>query len=174
MSDRLAYALLRLVAAVGVIVTGYVVLADWMRRFEAATATTLVRAGGSNRVLELGNGSILIEPRGRGAFIATVTASCSSISSILALSCLAALARRGSRRRRLGALACTIAIVVGANILRIAASIEIGLVAGRDSLVLFHDFVGSVMTFASILAGFIMMLYLLLPDRRAEVTVSHA
>ena len=49
------------------------------------------------------------------------------------------------------------------NVLRITASVGMGLVAGRASLVLFHDWVGSLFAFAYILGGYILMISLLLP-----------
>ena len=56
-------------------------------------------------------------------------------------------------------------IVVG-NLVRIASSSVVGLLAGRVSLVLFHDWVGSSFGFAYTIGGFVLMLAVLLRRRR--------
>lgn len=62
-------------------------------------------------------------------------------------------------------MAGAVAAVVGGNFLRICSSVVVGLYAGRPSLVLFHDWVGSVIGFAFTLGGFVLMLWILLPAR---------
>ena len=52
------------------------------------------------------------------------------------------------------------------NVLRIAGSIGIGLLYGSRSLVLFHDWIGSLFAFGYTLGGFLLMVYLLLPPER--------
>ena len=97
-----------------------------------------------------------------------MTPSCSSIASVLAIACLSTLAPPAPRGRRALAVAAAIATVSLGNITRIAASVIVGLFAGRSSLVLFHDWVGGIMTYVYTLGGFIVFLYILLPDRRRE------
>jgi carbamoyl-phosphate synthase large subunit len=58
-------------------------------------------------------------------------------------------------------LAGLVAIVAG-NLIRIAGSVVVGLFSGRASLVLFHDWVGSVFGIAYTIGGFIVTLTLLL------------
>ena len=62
------------------------------------------------------------------------------------------------RWRRALAVAAAIATVSLGNITRIAASVIVGLFAGRSSLVLFHDWVGGIMTYVYTLGGFIVFL----------------
>ena len=69
------------------------------------------------------------------------------------------------RRKSIRGLAGTLAVLAG-NLMRIAASLSAGTWAGRACLVLFHDWVGTMFTFASILGGYVLMLYVLLPDRQ--------
>jgi carbamoyl-phosphate synthase large subunit len=105
-------------------------------------------------------------PDTHAPFRAIVTPTCSSLASALAIGALATLAparTRRARRRRVAATAAAVATVVAGNILRIAASLAVGLVAGRGSLVLFHDWVGSMFGFGYTLGGYILLLYLLLP-----------
>jgi carbamoyl-phosphate synthase large subunit len=76
---------------------------------------------------------------------------------------------RATSRRFLAIGAAVVAVVVG-NFVRISSSVVVGLYAGRSSLVLFHDWVGSMIGFAFTLGGFILMLWILLPAR-AEAPV---
>ena len=55
------------------------------------------------------------------------------------------------------------ALVVACNVLRIAASIWVGLRWGSSDLVLFHNWVGTLFALAYTLIGFLFMLYLMLP-----------
>jgi exosortase/archaeosortase family protein len=61
-------------------------------------------------------------------------------------------------------LAAVAAVFVG-NFLRICSSVVAALYAGKPSLVLFHDWVGSMIGFAFTLGGFVLMLWILLPAR---------
>ena len=76
---------------------------------------------------------------------------------------------RGRTGRRIGALACALGCVLAGNVLRIAGSIAVGLVHGKASLVLFHDWVGSLFAFGYTLGGYLLMLFLLLPRDPAVV-----
>ena len=136
------------------------------RQFEAAAATLLLhlaRLTPAHRVLLLPNSSIAVFPEAVGPFVAVITPSCSALSALLAVAFLAWFVPRGRTGRRIGALACALACVLVGNVLRIAGSIGVGLVHGKPSLVLFHDWVGSLFAFGYTLGGYLLMLFLLLP-----------
>jgi exosortase/archaeosortase family protein len=82
---------------------------------------------------------------------------------LLAVASLSWFVPRGRTGRRLAALACALGCVLVGNVLRIAGSIAVGLVYGKPSLVLFHDWVGSLFAFSYTLGGYLLMLFLLLP-----------
>ena len=169
MSPRARNALLRVGIIVCVSIFGFILFQHAARSLETHTAALLVRlVGGRRRSFVLDSTSIVVVPFHGQAFRAIVTPSCSSIASVLAISCLATLAPPAPRGRRLLAVAAAIAVVVLGNITRIATSVITGLFLGRASLVLFHDWVGGIMTYVYTLGGFILYLYLLLPDRRGE------
>ncbi len=108
----------------------------------------------------------LILPLHSTAFWVQLTPSCSSLASVLTLACLAAVLPRRlatGRRRLLAFLAAGLAIVVG-NLLRIDLSIFAGVLFSRASLVLFHDWAGSIFGFAYTMGGFVLMLWVLLPS----------
>jgi len=76
----------------------------------------------------------------------------------------------GAVRTKHVALAAAATVIFAGNIVRIAASVAIGAVAGRGSLVLFHDWVGSAFALAYTIGGYVLMLWLLLPADAAPVT----
>lgn len=143
----------------------FLALIEPVRMAEASAAAGLLRLLGVEDVtVQLGT-SIQVFPPAHAPFRANVTLSCSCLSALLALGFVAGfLPRRPGGHRLLAVFAAMVAVVTG-NVLRIAGSLAVGLVAGRASLVLFHDWVGSVFTFIYTLGGYLLMLYLLLPAR---------
>jgi carbamoyl-phosphate synthase large subunit len=154
----------RVAAVVVGTVGGFAFLQLFIRRFETYAATVAIHALGISRAHALPPTSIQVFPHDAAPFRAVITPSCSSAASIVALACLAALAPRHAGARRLTALLLAAGVVVAGNIVRIASSVGIGVVAGRGSLVLFHDWVGSAFTFAYTLGGFVLMLFFQLPE----------
>lgn len=163
MSARARRVLLRMAGVILVAGVGFVLLQHPARRLEARASSALLQACGASG-LSVGAGSaILVVPKDHAPFRAIVTASCSSLASALAIGALATLAP-ARRRRRVFATGAAVATVIAGNILRISLSLAVGLVAGRASLILFHDWVGSMFGFAYTLGGYVLLLYLLLPS----------
>jgi exosortase/archaeosortase family protein len=147
------------------VIACFFALMEPVRVAEASAAAGLLRLLGVHDVtVQLGT-SIQIFPPGHAPFRAVVTPSCSCLSGLLALGFVAGFLPRRQDGRRLRAVSVAMAAVVTGNVLRIAGSLAVGLVAGRASLILFHDWVGSVFTFVYTLGGYLVMLYLLLPAR---------
>jgi exosortase/archaeosortase family protein len=146
----------------------FVLLEGPARRFELVLDVGAMRLVGITGVpLEVGT-SALLRPAHHAEFWVYLSPSCSSLASILTLGCLVlAVPRRvvAGRSRLVAFLAASAAIFLG-NLLRIDLSIGAGLVAGRSVLVLFHDWAGSIFGFGYTMGGFIVMLWLLLPNRR--------
>jgi exosortase/archaeosortase family protein len=159
-------ALLRATLVVVVTTAAFFAFERPMRELEAAAAVGLIRLLGAGGVASGGSALIAVFPAGREPFIALVTAACSSLPALLAIAALGSVATPGPARRRIPAIGAALAVVLLGNGLRIAGSVAVGLVAGRASLVLFHDWVGSIFTFAYALGGYMLMLWLLLPERR--------
>jgi carbamoyl-phosphate synthase large subunit len=161
---------LRIVVHMGAVLAGtalgFVLLQHSVRVGETWLSAAIARAVDPHRVTVLQRTSILVTPAHRPAFLAIVTPSCSSAASMCSIVCLATLVRGVSTTRRVLATTAAVVTVVAGNILRISGAILIGLAAGRASLVLFHDWVGSVFSFSYTLGGFILLLYLILPDLR--------
>jgi carbamoyl-phosphate synthase large subunit len=142
---------------------GFMIIQEPVRHMETMASARLLHAVGAERAHVVLPTSIQVFPSDGQAFRAVVTPSCSSASSVLAITLLSTLVPRHVRKRRPAALLTATTVIVMGNIVRIAGSIAVGFVAGRASLVLFHDWVGSVFTFVYTLAGFVLLLYLLLP-----------
>ena len=155
---------LRVAFVVGGSIAGFAFCQAWYRTVEGRASVWLVRmiAGKSHAALAA-HAEILVRPLHGPAFLAIITPSCSATASILAIGCLASLAPRLGRGRRLVATSVALGTVAIGNILRISLSVLAGVRAGVASLVLFHDWVGGVMTFVYTLGGYVLLLYVLLP-----------
>lgn len=163
MTGRARGTLVRIAALVALTFLSFALLQGLARRTEAQAAIWVLHAVGAENVGMAGATSVYVVPDDKSSFLAVVTPSCSALASVLAIGGLALLAPASSRRRRAFAITAAVLTVAVGNILRIAASLLVGLVAGRGSLVLFHDAVGSVFSFAYTLGGYVLLLYLLLP-----------
>jgi exosortase/archaeosortase family protein len=175
MLTRAQVVTLKVAFVVGGSIAGFVLCETWYRTVEASVTVRLVRriAGHGAAAVTTAGTSIAVFPHHGPTFIAIITPSCSATASILAIACLAALAPRFGRLRRLFATAVALLAVAAGNIVRISLSVLAGVHAGISSLVLFHDWVGGVMTFVYTLGGYVLFLFILLPDRRKAAAREH-
>ena len=144
-----------------VTIVGFVLLKGPMRSLEIAAVLAILRAG--SRLTEISGYAIQALPPHQFPFRVEVTPYCSSLVAILALAGIAGFVLPGPRLRRLGAFAAASLLVLACNIVRIAASIWVGIRYGAGDLVLFHNWVGTLFALAYTLLGFIFMLFLMLP-----------
>lgn len=168
MRARRVYVAVRLLVVVVVSTAGFVLLQGSVRRAEASISAGLLERLGADRIEVVSATSVQVQPSGEAPIRALITPSCSATASLLAISTLAWVTPRRGRGRRAASAAAALATIFVGNIIRIAASIALGYVVGRASLVLFHDWVGSIFTFAYTLGGFMLMLHLLLPAKVAH------
>lgn len=144
------------------------------RDFEAYLTVGSLHLLGAVKGLPLTVGpNILVVPAHHAAFWAQIQPACSSLPSVLAVVGLsAAISRRTVRSWRLLATAIVAALLVVGNVIRMASSIAVGLWAGQVSLVLFHNWVGSIFGFLYTIVGFSLLLWLLLRRQpRAPVAI---
>jgi exosortase/archaeosortase family protein len=167
----------RITAVIVVNVVAFELLQRPFRQFEAWSSNAIVRlVAGPEHSFLASTTSVGIIPRHGTPFTAIVTPSCSALAAVLALACLSTTTTKLSLRRRVAATLLAISVISLGNILRIASSIGAGVIAGRSTLVLFHDWVGGLLTFVYTMGGYILMLYVLLPsggsrhERRLEQT----
>jgi exosortase/archaeosortase family protein len=167
---------LRMAGFTALVAAIFVVGQTPFRHWEAKAVAEAVRAIGFHGVLGV-NGSQILITEGSGTsqqvFWVDITPSCSSLGPALAIALVAMIMSAGNpvRDRLLAGVAGVSAIVVG-NLVRIGSSVVVGLLAGRVSLVLFHDWVGSTFGFAYTIGGFVLILAILLRRRRRRQGVS--
>jgi exosortase/archaeosortase family protein len=113
-----------------------------------------------------GRTTILLLPVHSPGFQVAVLPSCSALAPIIALILLALAVPAGGWTRRVGIGLTAAAVVFIGNVIRIDACIAVGLAVGRSSLLLFHNWVGSVFSFVYVLAGFLLMVAMHLPSGR--------
>ena len=137
------------------------------RHWEALAVAALVRAVGFLGVLAVEGGQILLSSGSGQLFWVDITPSCSSLGPALSLALIVTIMSAGNPAsdRVLAGMAGIASIVVG-NVVRIGLSVVVGLLAGRVSLVLFHDWVGSTFGFAYTVGGFVLALAVLLRRRK--------
>ncbi|MGY1608204.1 hypothetical protein [Geodermatophilus sp. SYSU D00700] len=169
---RLLPVLLDLALAAVICVAGFATLSGPLQVLEArAVAVVLgwLDPTWSSGVLP---GHVLLF-RGDGEVIdAVVTASCSSVLSVLGLVALTAVVLRSRGLHALGGLVVAVLAVVVLNHGRLLLSALAGLQWGEGALVLFHDWVGTVWNLVATLGGFLVMVWVTLPAaERAEQDV---
>jgi exosortase/archaeosortase family protein len=155
------------IAVIALVLIAFALFNDLFRQIEADAAAAMLHASGvaESAVQVRPNASLAVFPTGSAPFLAIVTPACSALSSLLAVTFLGLFVPARYRRRLLPASACALALVAVGNVARIAGSVAVGLRAGVSSLVLFHDWVGSLFAFTYTLGGYLLMLFILLPAR---------
>jgi carbamoyl-phosphate synthase large subunit len=164
--SRAGVTFMKVVGVCAAAAVGFMLLQHGMRTLEMLMSLRLLSALGVDDVRSVGPTTLLVVPYQRAAFHVLITPSCSSIASVLAFGCLAPLVPSRSVAAKVSAVASAVALIVGGNVVRITASIGMGLFAGRGSLVLFHDWVGSMFTVVYTLTGYVLMLSFVLPRQR--------
>ena len=143
--------------------------AHWLQVQEASWVVGVLHLVGVDSVSGVLPTRILVFRPDGELLNAVVTASCSSVLSVVGLTALTASVLRSRRWHALGGLLVAVFALLVANHLRLLLSTVIGLQWGEGSLVLFHDWVGTLWNLAATLGGFLLMVCVTLPSRvRAE------
>ena len=162
-----------LLLAGAICLVGFHVGAEWLQVQEARAVAWVLQLCGVDQVSGVLPTRLLIFRADGELLNAVVTASCSSILSVVGLSALTASVLRGRRLHALAGLLVALVAVLLANHVRLVASTLIGLWWGESSLVLFHDWVGTLWNLAATLGGFLLMVHVTLPSLvRAEQDVA--
>jgi exosortase/archaeosortase family protein len=154
-----------ILCCVAIAVVGFVWLNVPMRDGEMQAVTRLVGLLSSS-VTTTAHHTFQVLPAAQQPFRAHVTPYCSSLVSILALGGIGLFILRGPLWRRALSFVAAALFILACNVLRIAASLAVGLRYGDRSLVLFHDWVGTMFGLAYTMGGFFFMLWLLLPSAK--------
>ncbi|GIE85970.1 ATP-grasp domain-containing protein [Actinoplanes regularis] len=155
--------MLEMAAAVAGCIAGYLLLVDHLRHFEVALAANILGFLGVDRISGvLGNAFVVFGP-GMEPVVAEMSGSCTILSSVLALTALAAVALRERHQALFGLLAACFFILV-ANQVRLVLSLLAGRFFAVDALIFFHDWIGSALNFAYTLFGLLIMIGLTMYD----------
>lgn len=154
--------------ALAVAVGGFYLLTGPARRLEVTLVMALLRPVGS-RASVVNDNFFQLLPPGQVAFRAQLTPYCSSLIPILALVTIGFFILHGTWRRRLVSVGAATALVLVCNVLRISGSLWMGYEFGGGALVLFHDWIGTFFALVYTMAGFFLMLFLLLPPASAQM-----
>lgn len=143
---------------------------DAFRRFEVVLDAGLLHLLGFTGVGVTAGHDILLNPAHHASFWVNLAPPCSSMPAVLSLVGLATIVSSRVRRangvsplRFVRAVVAAAAVMFLGNVVRVDSSILMGLAAGRVVLVLFHNWVGSIFGFASLLAGWVLLIWMLLP-----------
>lgn len=153
-----------LIVAVG----GFHLLNAPARKLEAWLVMASLRPLGS-RASVVNETFFQLLPPSQQAFRAQLTPYCSSLIPILALATIGFFILHGTWRRRLIAVGAAALLVLLCNVARISGSLWMGYEFGGNALVLFHDWIGTFFALVYTMAGFFLMLYLLLPTATAQI-----
>lgn len=166
---RRSMVLLELLVAAVICFTGFAFGAPWMQVNEARWVVAVLRLFGLDQVSGALPGHILIFGPEGAVLNAEVTASCSSILSVVGLTALTVAVFRGRRQHAFAGLLAALAAVLALNGVRLIASTLAGIWWGRPAMVLFHDWVGSLWNFTATFLGFLVLVAVTLPaPERAE------
>lgn len=157
-----------LAMALLVAVGGFQLLNGPARRLEAMLIMAVLRPAGS-RASVVNDTYFQLLPPDQAAFRAQLTPYCSSIVPILALATIGFFILHGSWPRRVLSVGAAAALVLACNVARISGSLWMGYEYGGNALVLFHDWIGTFFALVYTMAGFFLMLYLLLPTATAQI-----
>jgi carbamoyl-phosphate synthase large subunit len=166
---HLAHAFFRLVCTIGLAVGGFYLLQQPWRKVEVRTVVGVLSRIGVNGVSHVYGTSVLVEPQHAAPFLAVVTPSCSALGALLAFAAIAAFLVPGEASRRVRAALAACALVIVVNVVRIGLSLGVGAHFGSHALVVFHDWIGTLLGLFGVLAGFTLFLFLLLPDDKHAV-----
>jgi carbamoyl-phosphate synthase large subunit len=161
--------LAEIVGAVLWCIVGFHLLSDVVRRAEVTLAAAALDLLGVTGVAPtFGDGFLLYGPDGR-PIVAILSASCSSLGSLLGLTALGCVVLR-ERPQFLVGLTAALAWVVLANQIRLLLSLLAGRYLHLDALIWFHDWVGALLNFVYTLVGLLIMIALAMyiPERAEQ------
>ncbi len=162
---RVAVVALRLVAAAGVVWIGFLLLIDRWRAGEAAVVVAGLGVVGVHTAQRLGDQIVVVAPGGP-SFLTDIEPLCSSLGVVLAFAAVAAIVATGDRRRRLRAAAIGAGIVVVCNLVRMTATVLVGVWEGPGEIEPFHDGIATAFAVVFVLTALALFVGTLCPPRR--------
>ncbi|WP_405021173.1 hypothetical protein OHV05_34020 [Kitasatospora sp. NBC_00070] len=163
---RLGHPLVRVLAVVGLTVLLGWYAAGPVTGLEAAATARLARWTGLELTRAVPGTNLVRGFHGYQPFYIRVTPSCSALTVGAAAAGVSLLILGGSRRRRVGGAVLAVSVLALGNLVRLAAVLWVGQGAGIPAMVTFHDWGGTVFSYALLLAAVLLLIAVRLPGRR--------
>lgn len=147
-----------LVTAAVVVFGAYTALVDRSRILEANVVSALLERV-SDRIdgSYAGLGLLYVNPRHGDAFVARITPTCSVLTAIAVMTWVAVCATRGRTIRRVGGFAGSVAVLIVVDLIRVGGIVMTGSRFGVDSMIIAHDWLGTLFTLASVVLGILIL-----------------
>ena len=168
MNRRRAVVFSALAMGIALAFVGFYTLSGPVRDLEVRAVLALLTPLGE-RASAVNGHVFQVLPSDHAAFRAALTPYCSSLIAMLALAAIAIFVLHGPWPRRLFAVSAAMSAILVCNVLQITVSVWMGYRFGDRALVLFHDWAGTLFALAYTMAGFFLMLYLILPSAKARI-----
>ncbi|MER5862873.1 hypothetical protein [Kitasatospora sp. NPDC002040] len=166
---RLGHPLLRVLAVVLLTVLLGWYAAGPVTELEAAATARLAGWTGLELTRAVPGTNLVRGFYGHQPFYIRVTPSCSALTVGAAAAGVSLLILGGSRRQRVGGAVLAVAVLALGNLVRLAAVLWVGRDAGIPAMVTFHDWGGTVFSYALLLTAVLLLIAVRLP-RRARST----
>lgn len=150
----------RFVGSAIAVYVAYVLLVDWARFTEAGALGALLEFLRPGQVdasfTELG--LLYVDPAGGGKnFAARITRSCSVLTPIALVTWVALCGTRGGRPRRIIGLIASAVVLVVFDLVRLSLVVLAGARWGSDTMVLAHDWAGTLITLVALVLGILVL-----------------
>lgn len=150
----------RLIGGAAVVYLAYAAFVDRSRVLEAGVVGDLLETATGGRVNAdfASHGILYVDPHGSGDhFAARITRSCSVLTPIALVAWVAICASRGRLARRLIGLGVAVSVLVVVDLLRVSLVILTGSRFGGDTMVVTHDWLGTLLTLVSVVVGILVL-----------------
>ncbi|MFK3985208.1 exosortase/archaeosortase family protein [Micromonospora sp. NPDC050397] len=164
---RLGYPLVRVLAVLALTVG----LGWWaavpVSHWEAGATAWLAQQSGLEMTRELPGTNLVHGFYGYQPYFIRITPSCSALTVSAAAAGVSLLILGGSRRQRVGGALFAVLLLSLGNLTRLVAVLWVGRGAGIPTMITFHDWVGTVFSYALLIGVLLVLVAVRLPGRRA-------
>jgi exosortase/archaeosortase family protein len=153
----------RTIAAAALVWIVSSLLGDRWRGIEAAAAVTVLRVLGVESVTRVGDQIFALGGEGH-TFTANIGQWCSSMAIVATFAAFAGVVSRASRQRRWRAFRLGATVIIVGNLVRIVATVLVGVRFGPGSIEGFHDSIATWFAVVFVLGGFVLFVFSLAND----------
>lgn len=133
--------------------------------WEAAATAWLAQRTGLEMTRELPGTNLVHGFYGYQPYFIRITPSCSALTVSVAAAGVSLLILGGNRRQRVGGALLAVLVLSLGNLTRLVAVLWVGRGAGIDTMITFHDWVGTVFSYALLIGALLLLVAVRLPGR---------